>query len=69
MEISRGVFCLFLSFGIVDAKVMRNVDVNVLSAVLGGEVVKMPKSKYEQTKVSDEPLIKEMSSVQDFFNS
>ena len=37
MEISRGVFCLFLSFGIVDAKVMRNVDVNVLSAVLGGE--------------------------------
>lgn len=24
-------------FGIVDAKVMRNVDVNVLSAVLGGE--------------------------------
>lgn len=28
--------------------------------------MKMPKSKYEQTKVSDEPLIKEMLSVQDF---
>lgn len=29
--------------------------------------MKMPKSKYEQTKVPDEPLIKEMSSVQEFF--
>ena len=28
----------------------------------------MPKSKYEQTKVPDEPLIKEMSSVQDIFS-
>ena len=30
--------------------------------------MKMPKSKYEQTKVPDEPLIKEMSSVQDIFS-
>ena len=30
--------------------------------------MKMPKSKYEQTKVCDEPLVKEMTSVQDVFS-
>lgn len=30
--------------------------------------MKMPKSKYEQTKVADEPLVKEMTSVQDMFS-
>ena len=29
--------------------------------------MKMPKSKYEQTKLCDEPLVKEMTSVQDIF--
>ena len=31
-------------------------------------MMKMPKSKYEQTKVPDEPLVKEMTSVQDIFS-
>lgn len=30
--------------------------------------MQMPKSKYEQTKVCDEPLVKEMTSVQDVFS-
>lgn len=30
--------------------------------------MKMPKSKYEQTKVTDEPLVKELTSVQDIFS-
>ena len=30
--------------------------------------MQMPKSKYEQTKVCDETLVKEMTSVQDIFS-
>ena len=30
--------------------------------------MQMPKSKYEQTKVCDETLVKEMTSVQDVFS-
>ena len=33
----KQVYHSLLSFGIADAKVMRNVDVNVLSEVFGGE--------------------------------
>ena len=30
--------------------------------------MKMPRSRYEQTKICDEPYVKEMAGVQDLFS-